>query len=121
MFFGLGKALRTLRETAGMTPQEVAQKTGLDPGRVSRWERETSPNLDVDALGRLLETYGVDVCDLGHLLRAGSGPAVSVRVDEALPAASPSQRLRDERVEEAVRSLVADALKGIRAKSSERS
>jgi transcriptional regulator with XRE-family HTH domain len=120
MFFGLGSALRTLRETAGLTPQEVGQKTGLDPGRVTRWERETSPNLDVHSLGRLLETYGVDVCALGHLLRKGTGPAVPVRVEEAFAATPQPQRLRDERVEEAVRSLVADALKGIRAKSSEK-
>jgi transcriptional regulator with XRE-family HTH domain len=115
MFFGLGSALRTLRETAGLTPHEVGRKTGLDPGRLSRWEREVSPNLDVDALGRLLETYGVDVCALGQLLRAGSDPAADTRAGDELPAAPHSQRLRDERVEEAVRSLVADALKGIRA------
>jgi|SRR5580693_3929701 transcriptional regulator with XRE-family HTH domain len=115
MFFGLGNALRTLRETAGLTPQQVGQQTGLDPGRLSRWERETSPNLDVDALGRLLEAYGVDVCALGHLLRAGAEPAVPERAGDAFSASPPAQRLRDGRVEEAVRSLVADALKGIRA------
>jgi transcriptional regulator with XRE-family HTH domain len=113
VFFGLGKALRTLRETAGLTPQEVGQKTGLDPGRLSRWERETTPNLDMDALGRLLEAYGVDLCALGHLLRAEVPPVATADPPPPLPGSS--QRLRDERVEEAVRSLVADALRGIRA------
>ena len=114
VFFGLGKVLRLLRETAGLTLEEAGRKAHLDPGRLGRWERETTPNLDVEALGSLLDAYRADICDLGHLLRAETQPATNAAADSPFQGTG-SQVLRDERVEEAVRSLVADALRGLRS------
>jgi transcriptional regulator with XRE-family HTH domain len=34
-----GTRLRSLRESAGMTPAELAQKLGVESSALSRWER----------------------------------------------------------------------------------
>jgi transcriptional regulator with XRE-family HTH domain len=47
---------------------QVAERTGISQGRLSRYENETK-RPDVATVDRLLACYGVDVEDLGRTLK----------------------------------------------------
>jgi transcriptional regulator with XRE-family HTH domain len=60
---GFGKVLSRLRERAGLTQQQLADRLGVDQASVSRWEREKGePGVSQVAL--LASVLGVPVADL---------------------------------------------------------
>ncbi|HWM95210.1 MAG TPA: helix-turn-helix transcriptional regulator [Thermoanaerobaculia bacterium] len=92
-FSGLGPALRLLRTAAGLKQVQVAQRTGIEQGRLSRYENgKWLPS--VPTLNRLLACYGADVEHLAHALKEvqgerpakppGSDPVFVAIVKEAL-------------------------------------
>src|SRR5262245_22781519 len=92
IFFGLGPALRRLREKeAGLTQTQVAERTGISQGRLSRYE--TGRKLpDLSTLDRLLSCYGMGLEALDRALREAQGapplpasdPELTARVRAAL-------------------------------------
>ena len=62
----LGQRLRALREAAGWSQRELAQRVGVRQGRYSKWERDAEgvPEEKLEALARLL---GADAGRLGDL------------------------------------------------------
>jgi transcriptional regulator with XRE-family HTH domain len=56
---GVHLTLRALRETAGYTQSELAERTGIDQGDISRLEgRENYGDCQVDTLQRYIEAVG---------------------------------------------------------------
>jgi transcriptional regulator with XRE-family HTH domain len=92
-FSDLGPALRLLRETAGLNQVQVAARTGIAQGRLSRYENERKVP-DVATLDRLLVCYGVDLEGLGRAIKdvrvkraaktPGSNPEFTAKVKQAL-------------------------------------
>lgn len=73
VFFGLGPALRRLREKkAGLTQTQVADRTGISQGRLSRYENDRKAP-DLSTLDRLLTCYGADLMDLSRALKETRG------------------------------------------------
>ncbi len=62
----LGKKIRTLRLKAGFTQEQLAEKLGIGPQAVSKWENAAAMP-DVAALPVLAEVFGVTVDDLFDL------------------------------------------------------
>ena len=58
-----GKLLRDLRKDKGMTQKEVADKLGIVPKTVSKWEKNLSVP-DAEALTRISEVLEVSVSEL---------------------------------------------------------
>jgi transcriptional regulator with XRE-family HTH domain len=92
IFFGLGPALRRLREkVAGLTQEQVAAKTGISQGRLSRYENGKKVP-DLATLDRLLAFYGTDLVGLDRALQevrgtvpaADADPEFTARVRAAL-------------------------------------
>ncbi|MFL6199473.1 MAG: helix-turn-helix domain-containing protein [Thermoanaerobaculia bacterium] len=92
-FDDLGSALLLLREDAALTQVQVAERTGIAQGRLSRYENDRkSP--DVSTLNRLLVCYGADVERLARALKEvrdkrvakspASDPELTARVKEVL-------------------------------------
>ena len=86
-FSDLGPALRLLRETAGLKQVQVAARTRISQGRLSRYENERKIP-DIATLDRLLVCYGVDLEGLWHALEEvrGQQPARSSSSDPELTA-----------------------------------
>jgi transcriptional regulator with XRE-family HTH domain len=92
LFSGLGPALRRLREQgAGLTQVQVAERTGISQGRLSRYE--TGRKIpDLSTLERLLLCYGTDLVGLDRALQevrgtvpaADADPEFTARVRAAL-------------------------------------
>ena len=84
LFNELGAALRLLRRTAGLKQVQVAERTGIAQGRISRYETERKTP-DVLTLDRLLVCYGADLERIGRGLkevrdkRAGKSSGVDQR------------------------------------------
>lgn len=83
LFSDLGPALRRLRETAGLKQVQVAARTGIAQGRLSRYENDRKVP-DVATLDRLLVCYGVGLEELGRAIEEvrGQRPA---KVSESDP------------------------------------
>ena len=63
MFADLGSALRLLREAAGLTQAELAQKAGMGKSQLSKYENgKELPKLET--LERLLEVLDTEPADL---------------------------------------------------------
>ena len=58
-----GTRLRSLRERAGLTQTELAEKVGTDQGHISRWERNlATPDVaTVQRLAAALDVYAVEL------------------------------------------------------------
>ena len=92
-FNDLGPALRRLREVAGLTQVQVAERSGIAQNRLSRYENGRQLP-DVPTMDRLLGCYGVDVEGLGRALKevrgkmpvrdSGVDPEFSAKVQEVL-------------------------------------
>ncbi len=65
--------LRRLRKASGLTPEEVAQRAGVDPDVVQRLERERGSNPTLDVVERIAAALGRDPLDL---LPCGEGSVV---------------------------------------------
>ena len=62
----LGKKIRQLRYKAGLTQEQLADKLGVGPQSVSKWENAASMP-DITTLPLLAETFGVSIDDLFDL------------------------------------------------------
>ncbi len=62
----LGKKIRQLRIKAGLTQEQLAEKLGIGPQSVSKWETAVSMP-DISALPLLAEIFGVSIDDLFDL------------------------------------------------------
>jgi len=62
----LGKKIRQLRYKAGFTQEQLAEKLGVGPQSVSKWETAASMP-DITTLPLLAETFGVSIDDLFDL------------------------------------------------------
>ena len=62
----LGKKIRALRFKAGLTQEQLAEKLGLGPQAVSKWETGAAMP-DISLLPRLAETFGVSIDELFDL------------------------------------------------------
>ena len=79
--------LKYLREQAGLTLAELAEKTGIARATLSRWENSDSlPNIETAAM--LAEFYGVSLDELTYGVKAGEDDGF-----EASPSAVTAQKL----------------------------
>ena len=62
----LGKKIRQLRFKAGLTQEQLADKMGVSPQAVSKWENAVALP-DITALPLLAGTFGVSIDDLFDL------------------------------------------------------
>ncbi len=62
----LGKKIRQLRFKAGLTQEQLAEKMGVGPQAVSKWENAAAMP-DITALPLLAEVFGVSIDDLFDL------------------------------------------------------
>lgn len=62
----LGKKIRKLRFRAGLTQEQLAEKMGVSPQAVSKWENAVAMP-DITALPLLAEIFGVTIDDLFDL------------------------------------------------------
>ena len=62
----LGKKIKQLRFKAGLTQEQLADKLGIGPQSVSKWENAVSMP-DITALPLLAEVFGVSIDDLFDL------------------------------------------------------
>ncbi len=62
----LGKKIRQLRLKAGLTQEQLAEKVGVVPQSVSKWENAAAMP-DITALPMLAEVFGVTIDDLFDL------------------------------------------------------
>jgi transcriptional regulator with XRE-family HTH domain len=72
--FMLGRRLTGLRDAAGLTCGQVANRLEWSPSKVSRLERGVNSYATAGELTRLLDLYGVDAAvraECQHLLRTG--------------------------------------------------
>ena len=76
----LGKKIRTLRFRAGLTQEQLADKLGIGPQSVSKWENAaTMP--DITLLPLLAETFGVSIDDLFDLTAEQRFSRIEHRMD----------------------------------------
>ena len=62
----LGKKIRQLRYKAGLTQEQLADKLGIGPQSISKWENAASMP-DITTLPLLAETFGISIDDLFDL------------------------------------------------------
>lgn len=83
----LGKKIRQLRFKAGLTQEQLAEKLGIGPQSVSKWENAVAMP-DITALPLLAEIFGVTIDDLFDLTKEQRLNRIENRMDaeEELPA-----------------------------------
>ena len=82
----LGKRIRQLRFKAGMTQEQLADKLGISPQSVSKWENAIAMP-DISALPILAEIFGISIDDLFDLTTEQRFNRIENRMDaeEELP------------------------------------
>ena len=82
----LGKKIRQLRFKAGLTQEQLAEKMGVGPQAVSKWENAAAMP-DITALPLLAGTFGVSIDDLFDLTAEQRLNRIENRMDveEELP------------------------------------
>jgi transcriptional regulator with XRE-family HTH domain len=60
----VGEKIKSLRQTAGLTQLQVAEKARIDQGGLSKIERGQTTNLTLEILRRLAKALGCSVADL---------------------------------------------------------
>ena len=83
----LGKKIRQLRFRAGLTQEQLADRLGVSPQSVSKWENAVAMP-DITALPLLAEIFGVTIDDLFDLTKEQRLNRIENRMDaeEELPA-----------------------------------
>ena len=83
----LGKKIRQLRFKAGLTQEQLAEKLGIGPQSVSKWENAVAMP-DITTLPLLAEVFGVTIDDLFDLTTEQRLNRIENRMDaeEELPA-----------------------------------
>lgn len=61
----LGKRIMALRKAAGMTQEQVAERLGVSPQAVSKWENDVSCP-DVTMIPRIAQLFNVSTDELLH-------------------------------------------------------
>ncbi len=82
----LGKKIRQLRFKAGLTQEQLAEKIGIGPQSVSKWENAVAMP-DITLLPQLAEIFGVSIDDLFDLTTEQRLNRIENRMDveEELP------------------------------------
>ena len=82
----LGKKIRQLRFKAGLTQEQLAEKLGIAPQSVSKWENAVAMP-DITALPLIAEVFGVSIDDLFDLTAEQRFNRIENRMDmeEELP------------------------------------
>ena len=82
----LGKKIRQLRFKAGMTQEQLAEKLGIGPQSVSKWENAVAMP-DITTLPLLAEIFGTSIDDLFDLTAEQRLNRIENRMDaeEELP------------------------------------
>ncbi len=73
----LGKRIKSLRLSAGMTQEQVAKKSGLHCTYIGQIERGEK-NITVESLGKVLRAIGVNFTELFDCLEDFGDPARSI-------------------------------------------
>lgn len=69
----LGKRIMALRKAAGMTQEQVAERLGVSPQAVSKWENDVSCP-DVTMIPRIAQLFNVSTDELLGIHRRASRP-----------------------------------------------
>ena len=107
-----GARLHSLREEAGLTQAQVAEKLGISPRAYAFWEREPVA-LKAEQLATLADTLGISADQLlgrEEPKRRGSGPAGKLRT--VFEQASQLSRSQQAKVAEFVEAFVTQAKAG---------
>jgi transcriptional regulator with XRE-family HTH domain len=102
-----GQRLHQLRETAGLTQAQVAEKLGISARAYAFWEREPVA-LRPDQLQKLADTLGISVEELigtNGTKKRGSGPVGKAR--RVFEEVSKLPRSQQQKIVEVVEALVA--------------
>lgn len=90
----LGKRIMALRKAAGMTQEQVAERLGVSPQAVSKWENDVSCP-DVTMIPRIARLFNVSTDELLGLKASTSGrPILLHTAMETAAAANPPPQLR---------------------------
>ena len=102
-----GQRLRRLREAAGLSQRELADRIGLHHSNIGYWER--SGNLPrSDVLAPMAKILGVSVDDiLGERVRASRATKPSGRARLAFDAVSQLPKRQQQKIVEVVEAFVA--------------
>lgn len=102
-----GQQLRRLRETAGLSQRELADRLGLHHSNIGYWER--SGNLPrSDVLAPMAKIFGVSVDDLlGERVRASRAAKPSGRARLAFDAVSQLPKRQQQKIVDVVEAFVA--------------
>ena len=76
----LGKKIKQLRFKAGLTQEQLAEKLGIGPQSVSKWENAVAMP-DITTLPLLAETFGVSIDDLFDLTAEQRMKRIENRMD----------------------------------------
>ena len=90
-----GKKIRQLRFKAGMTQEQLAERLGIGPQSVSKWETGVSMP-DITSLPLLAEIFGVSIDDLFDLTNEQRFNRIENRMD--LEQDLPQDRARWKRI-----------------------
>ncbi|MBE6723579.1 MAG: helix-turn-helix domain-containing protein [Ruminococcaceae bacterium] len=99
----LGRKIRQLRFKAGLTQEQLAEKMGIVPQSVSKWENAAAMP-DITALPRLAEIFGVSIDDLFDLTAEQRLNRIENRLD--IESELPGDLFRE--YEDFLNSLLAD-------------
>ncbi|MBQ2224166.1 MAG: helix-turn-helix transcriptional regulator, partial [Oscillospiraceae bacterium] len=82
----LGKKIKQFRFKAGLTQEQLAEKMGVAPQSVSKWENAVAMP-DISLLPKLAEVFGVSIDDLFDLTAEQRFNRIENRMDaeEELP------------------------------------
>ena len=86
----LGKRIMALRKAAGMTQEQVAERLGVSPQAVSKWENDVSCP-DVTMIPRLAQLFNVST---DELLGLKASTILLHTAMETAAAANPPPQLR---------------------------
>ena len=76
----LGKKIKQLRFKAGLTQEQLAERLGIGPQSVSKWENAVSMP-DITALPLLAEIFGVSIDELFDLTKEQKLRRIENRMD----------------------------------------
>ena len=80
---GMSQKLRTMREHAGLTQQQLADATGISPRSITNYEKPEGWPICAYSLDRLADYYGISIADLVDVdcKQPGSSHSNNILVD----------------------------------------
>lgn len=100
-----GRHLVALREAAGLTQQQLAEKLGVSGSNIGFWERWDKPPRG-DILPQLADALGVSMDELMRTAPPKPKPASKGRLHEAFVAAAKLPRRQQQKIVEVVEALL---------------